>query len=630
MAPRPRLEVLEDRTLPSTFLVTNLNDSGDGSLRAAVQNADANPGSSINFDPSLQGTIPLANELDITSNTSINGPGASQLAISGGNAARVFGIASGVSVDIHDLTIENGLAAEGGGILNNGGQLTLVNTVLSNNQAAGAAGAAGGTAGSSGSAGGNGLGGAIANEGGSVTVVSSQIVSNMAQGGAGGAGANGTDNNNGLGGPGGAGGAGGQGLGGAIYNDGGTVSLVNNSLLSGNKTIGGAGGAGGGGGKGANPGQSTPGGGAGGVGGAGGLGEGGAIYNDSDPTAVTFTLTQSTLQGNQALGGTGGQGGQGGNGFTPSGSNIQGTKAGAGANGGDGGQGIGGGIANTGSNPLSLTLTHGLLSGNLALGGAGGVGGAGGIGSNGVSSSIGCGADGGGGGAGGSGGTGGAGIGGGMETANASIVLTHTDLTGDQALGGAGGLGGQGGNGGNGDPGGFGRSNTAGAGGNGGNGGNGGDGLGGGIYITSGTLQVVHSDFSNDLAQGGDGGAGGHGGNSGGGAPSSRTPTGGAGGSGGTAGNGYGGGMYIADGDVSIVDAVFSDDQALGGLRGSGGLGGTGSHTGAAGSAGTDGQGIGGAVYIADAVVQISRKTAFRDNQASTSDPDIFGSDTTL
>ena len=28
----PRLEVLEDRTLPSTFLVTNLKDSGAGSL----------------------------------------------------------------------------------------------------------------------------------------------------------------------------------------------------------------------------------------------------------------------------------------------------------------------------------------------------------------------------------------------------------------------------------------------------------------------------------------------------------------------------------------------------------------------------------------------------------------------
>jgi hypothetical protein len=33
---RPRLEVLEDRNLPSTFMVTNTNDSGAGSLRAAI------------------------------------------------------------------------------------------------------------------------------------------------------------------------------------------------------------------------------------------------------------------------------------------------------------------------------------------------------------------------------------------------------------------------------------------------------------------------------------------------------------------------------------------------------------------------------------------------------------------
>ena len=32
-----RLETLEDRTVPSTFLVSNLNDSGAGSLRTAVQ-----------------------------------------------------------------------------------------------------------------------------------------------------------------------------------------------------------------------------------------------------------------------------------------------------------------------------------------------------------------------------------------------------------------------------------------------------------------------------------------------------------------------------------------------------------------------------------------------------------------
>src|SRR5262249_55937217 len=38
-----QLEALEDRTLPSTFLVTNTNDSGAGSLRQAILDANATP-----------------------------------------------------------------------------------------------------------------------------------------------------------------------------------------------------------------------------------------------------------------------------------------------------------------------------------------------------------------------------------------------------------------------------------------------------------------------------------------------------------------------------------------------------------------------------------------------------------
>ena len=41
---RPYLEALEDRTLPSTFTVLNLADSGPGSLRQAILGADAGPG----------------------------------------------------------------------------------------------------------------------------------------------------------------------------------------------------------------------------------------------------------------------------------------------------------------------------------------------------------------------------------------------------------------------------------------------------------------------------------------------------------------------------------------------------------------------------------------------------------
>src|SRR5438105_10394554 len=35
---------LEDRVVPTTYLVTNVNDAGAGSLRQAVVDANANPG----------------------------------------------------------------------------------------------------------------------------------------------------------------------------------------------------------------------------------------------------------------------------------------------------------------------------------------------------------------------------------------------------------------------------------------------------------------------------------------------------------------------------------------------------------------------------------------------------------
>ena len=46
------IERLEDRTVPSTFTVANLADSGPGSLRQAVLDANANPGADlIRFAP---------------------------------------------------------------------------------------------------------------------------------------------------------------------------------------------------------------------------------------------------------------------------------------------------------------------------------------------------------------------------------------------------------------------------------------------------------------------------------------------------------------------------------------------------------------------------------------------------
>src|SRR5207248_2999642 len=93
----PRLEVLEGRTLPSTFTVLNLADSGAGSLRDAILAAEANPGPDmIAFAKGVQGAITLmSGEFLITSDLTINGPGANRLTINGNDSSRIFDVVGG-------------------------------------------------------------------------------------------------------------------------------------------------------------------------------------------------------------------------------------------------------------------------------------------------------------------------------------------------------------------------------------------------------------------------------------------------------------------------------------------------------------------------------------------------------
>ncbi len=72
--------------------VTNTNDSGPGSLRQAL--ADANDGDIINF--AVTGTIGLTSgELLVNNSVTISGPGASVLAVNANAKSRVFHIAPG-------------------------------------------------------------------------------------------------------------------------------------------------------------------------------------------------------------------------------------------------------------------------------------------------------------------------------------------------------------------------------------------------------------------------------------------------------------------------------------------------------------------------------------------------------
>src|SRR5262249_21007892 len=125
-APRcvPGLLALEDRTLPSVFTVTNLDDGGLGSLRQAVVDADDHHGADVlAFAPAVRGTIALSSgQLSVTDDLAIVGPGADQLTVSGNQQSRVFSISGGATVIMNGLMITNGRAVgspgSGGGIEN--------------------------------------------------------------------------------------------------------------------------------------------------------------------------------------------------------------------------------------------------------------------------------------------------------------------------------------------------------------------------------------------------------------------------------------------------------------------------------------------------------------------------------
>ncbi len=126
-----------------TFTVTNINDSGAGSLRQAILNANADslktPGVAdvINFNLGTGAhTITLTSaKLDITAkNLTINGTGANVLTLSGNNKLEDFTIEAGANVTLSGLTITQGASTNGGGILNNG-TLTLNNDTFAQNTA---------------------------------------------------------------------------------------------------------------------------------------------------------------------------------------------------------------------------------------------------------------------------------------------------------------------------------------------------------------------------------------------------------------------------------------------------------------------------------------------------------------
>ncbi|MFL5238531.1 MAG: kelch repeat-containing protein [Rhizomicrobium sp.] len=239
-------------TSMTTFNVHNANDSGMGSLREAL--ANANDGDKIYFHPSLNGqTITLTSgELLVNKSVTITGPGAGQLSVSGNDANRVFHIGAGKIVAISGLTITHGFPApdyRAGGIYNDHATLTLCNCTVTSNSTTFL-----------------GSGGGIYNDRGTLTVSKCTISDNLAV----------------------------PGQGGGVYNWAGTVT-ISNSTVSGNSAgIDGGGGL-------RNHGTmtittST-------VSGNSSQYVGGGILNWSE---ATLTITNSTISGNSGTAGYGG------------------------------------------------------------------------------------------------------------------------------------------------------------------------------------------------------------------------------------------------------------------------------------------------------------------------------------
>jgi hypothetical protein len=344
---RPFVEVLEGRWVPTTLTPTTFLDGGlgSGSLRDAVLQLNADTGTDDDIIQLEAGTYALTiqnvsgrhetagltGDLNLTQTSHrwiIEGAGPSTIIDASQLQDRVFQIVNpGTQVVFQDLVIQGGLAQDngadgalagttdalGGGIFNNGGDLTLDNVILHNNVARGGRGGFY-------QRGYNARGGGLFSTGGALSISDSALAANQATGGDGGFGRTATYYDVG----------GGDAQGGGLYSTGGTLTIAGSTFAN-NQVAGGHGGSGG-------------------NGGDGGNAQGGGLY----ATGGLISLADSVAAANNLIGGD-----YGNRGSYPTGGARGGATQG-------GGLYVGGG---------TLTISNATIGANTLTGGYGAGGG---------------------------------------------------------------------------------------------------------------------------------------------------------------------------------------------------------------------------------------------------------------
>jgi hypothetical protein len=185
--------------LAVVLTVENTNDDGPGSLRQTI--ADAQNGHVITFAPSLAGeVITLSSELNLPRSVTIQGPAAG-VTLQGSGDHRILRMGALYEVVLENLIIRGGhtpisgfFVGLGGGIMNEGANLTIRNSTLEHNWASNAGGGifnggngtlmlVGSTVAYNGydpALGATSFGGGITNSGANMTLVNSTVSANTA------------------------------------------------------------------------------------------------------------------------------------------------------------------------------------------------------------------------------------------------------------------------------------------------------------------------------------------------------------------------------------------------------------------------------------------------------------------